>query len=200
MRPKTADATAAAKVGEALTALAPDQLNTARLAQGKWADSVRMTKQLNDLGWFGNPSQAIASAAKGTAPGARTVYSDAGRKAMEDLANAGPSKFSEMAQNLGALGINHGVSAGIGALGGGALGHATLGAILGATQGTGKADVGKSIMQAYNTRAAKRALEAAIAATSTGQPATADMFRSAPWLRQAARQGVYGYGASGGGS
>ena len=186
------DRIAGARLAEAFNSLDPQGLmGKARLSQGQLADTQKLTKGMSDVGWFGDPSKVIKQAGSDTA-GGRMNYSPAGREAMEKLAQSGPSQFNEMVRNLTAMGVNHGVSAGMGALGGGALGHATLGAIIGATQGTGKADVGKAAVQWYTNKAARRAMKAAIAATSSGLKATPDMYRKAPWLSQGGRQAVYG--------
>lgn len=202
-----ADGPAVAKVGDALRQLGGQDMIDAHMAHGQLADYQNLTQHLNNLsgvtGWLSDPSQAFADAKVGTAPGAFRVYSPAGRQAMEDLANQAPGPIGQAMQSLAARGINMGTHAALGGGVGALVGDPALGTLLGAERmGTG--GIGGYLTRAFTNPAARRAILAARAATSSGQPATAAMYRNAPWLSQAARPGVYAAGAAntfgGGGS
>ena len=95
--------------------------------------------------------------------------------------------------------IAHGTNRGIGSVIGG--GQAALSAMppwgrWRARLGWGRG-IGAYLARLRTNAAARRAMKAALAATSTGLPATAEMYRGAPWASQAARQAIYARGAAG---
>ena len=193
------DSKVGAKIAETFNRLDPRGLmEDARMKYGQFQDAQTLNKGLDASKWYkgANAADTIATAAERTAPDARTKFSPAGREAMAALGNAGPNEFGKMADYLLAKGGNKAVAAGIGALGAGPFGHAALGALAGAS-GVGPGGIGGYLARLRTNAAARRAMKAALAATSTGQRATADMFRGAPWYSQAARQALYARGASG---
>ena len=92
--PKSTDAVIGAKVGDALTSLAPAEFKAARLAQGSLSDAQMLTKGLDASKWYkgANAADTIAEAVIGTRPDARTIFSDAGEDAMKSLAKLAPAQ------------------------------------------------------------------------------------------------------------
>ena len=114
---------------------------------------------------------------------------------MEALGNAGPATFGKMLDAVIAKGGNRLIAGGLGAALGGGLGHEAVGALIGAS-GVGPGGLGGYIARLRTNAEARRRMKAALAATSTGQRATAEMYRNAPWLSQAVRQAIYARGAA----
>ena len=182
-------------------------MDSASMAHANLKDSMMLDSALNgDI----TPQQAIANAAQGIGSNSNNLYSTAGRNAMTELANAGPGKLNQWLQTKAAQGINTGVKGGlIGTLGhtlGGALGDPGLGAILGAEQGITKnaGGIGGFLVNPAANRlpiasnaSARRAIKAARAAVSSGQPATAAMYQGYPWIRKAAQTGLMSEAAAG---
>ena len=195
------DSKVGAKIAETFNRLDPRGLmEDARMKYGQFQDAQMLNKGLDASKWYkgANVSDTIAEAAKRVDPEERTKFSPAGREAMEALGNAGPATFGKMLDYAIAHGANKGIGIAAGTLGGGVIGHAALGALAGASGlGAGTGGIGGYIARMRTNAAARRAMKAALAATSTGQRATADMFRGAPWASQAARQAIYARGASG---
>ena len=170
----------------------------ARAKFGQLQDAKTLNAGLDASKWYkgANAADTIAAAAKKTGPDAVTNFSPAGREAMEALGDAGPATFGKMLDVVIAKGGNRLIAGGLGALGGGALGHEAIGALIGAS-GIGPGGLGGYMARMRTNAKARRAMKAALAATSTGLPATADMYRGAPWASQAARQAIYARGAGG---
>ena len=183
------DPVAAAKVGEALRALGGQPGADARMAQARLSDAKWLT---------GADPSKVAGEAATKLGNPRMLYDPTGRMAMTDLANSGPSKFTEMAQNLGARGINAGLTAAAGGGLGALAGHGLLGAGIGALEGRSPGGIGGMLMRQYNSQRAKQAMKAALASVSQpGVYVSPNAYRMSPWTRTAARQAVYGHAASG---
>ena len=190
----SADGVVAAKVGEALRALGGQPMADAHLAQGRLYDTQWLTKP--GL----TPTAAMARASKNVSQGAQTAMDPAGRQAMQDLADLQPTGWRKPVSS--GLDIAQGVLANktaastAGAIAGG-MGHGFLGGTAGAVAAPLVGALANKTIGLLRQRDAKRAMKAALAATSTGLPATADQFRNAPWLSQAARQALYANAAQG---
>ena len=186
------DSIAGARIGEVLRSFYSDPQADARLASAK----------VKDMGWLTDPDLTPAekvAQAKSNINDPGMLMDDPTRAAMTNLANAGPGKWAQRAQNLVATGINAGVKMGLGGAVGDAFGEGGLGAVIGALEGKSTGGLGGALARYPSNAAIKRAIQAAQAATSTGQAATPGMYRS-PWPArgaQAALPVVYGVGAAG---
>ena len=186
------DNIAGARIGEVLRSFYSDPQADARLASAK----------VKDMGWLTDPDLTRAekvAQAKSNINDPKMLMDDPTRAAMTNLANAGPGKWAQRAQNLVATRINgrqdgarrrcrRCIRRGVG-----------LGAVIGALEGKSTGGLGGALARYPSNAAIKRAIKAAQAATSTGQTATPGMYRS-PWPArgaQAALPVVYGVGAAG---
>jgi hypothetical protein len=181
-----------AKVGEALRALTGQPGADARMAQARLSDVQTLQDMMKN-----DPSKA-AGWAKSQLDDPRMLYDPTGRMAMTDLANSGPSKFTEMAQNLGARGVNMGIAGAAGGGLGALAGHGLIGAGLGVVEGRSPGGIGGILMRQYNNRKARQAMKAALASVSQpGRYVSPDAYAMRPWASSGLRQALYAHAASG---
>ena len=151
------DKIAGAKIGEALADLGGPQVAAARDAQAR----------LSDVSWL-DSGNATPAGAQTRVDNPRYNFTDDTRKAMQNLADAGPSPWTKAAQNAAAFGVNHGIGYFGGGAIGGALGHAGIGELMGLSKG-GSLNLGQIPFNAMNKAAINRALKAARATSATGR-------------------------------
>ena len=170
---------------------------------GAQADARMGSAKVKDMTWLTDPNltpeEKIAQAQENIG-NSKMLMDDPTKEAMTNLANAGPSNFTKGAQGVVGSVINRGAGAGLGYLTGGLLGHGELGAFAGQS-GLGSGGLGGTIARNIpglrSKAAVQRAIQAAQAATSTGQQALPGMYRSNPLLSQSARNVAVAGGLAG---
>jgi hypothetical protein len=184
-----ADTIAGARIGEALRSLYPEQQQAANLASAR----------IKDMGWLGSVGarDAPAQAAAKIAPGSGMAFDDAGRAAMQNIADtaANNNTFTGMARNLANVGTDklagtagHIIGSQIGAMAGGPIG---------AVAGAFAPDVLKYLANRVTNASTLRAIKAAQIAISTGRtPPEQTIHPIVPWALQAARQALAAHAAN----
>jgi hypothetical protein len=185
------DRIAAARIGDQLAAISPNEQRAADLAHAQLSDAQSMVDQ--------SPRQT-AMGAQGRLDNPTYTFSPAGQQAWQNLARAAPGPVGQFMENQVGRGINMAAGAMGGRWLGGLAGDPGLGTILGGAETRGLGGLGGYFSQLPANMRINRARQALLATLAGNQLVTPGQIAGATpaWVPQAAQRYITAKEASSG--